>query len=96
MPNHDADCALLKLRKLYWKNQVNFGCKIYLKNHLNWKIFGPLLGLTPDFYNLTYSKVNQKVSIKSIKANALIDMGSTLSHLSIRFSKLLNGDFEKL
>ena len=34
--------------------------------------------------------MNEKVRINGIEANALIDMGSTLSHLSKRFSKLLN------
>ena len=47
-----------------------------------------LFGLEPDFHSLTYSKVNRKVSINGVEANALIDTGSTLSHLSKRFSKL--------
>ena len=46
-----------------------------------------LFGLKPGWHNLTYSKVNQKVSIE---ADALIDTGSTLSHFDKWFSKLLN------
>ena len=45
-----------------------------------------LFGLEPDCHSLIYSKVNRKASIKGVKANALIDTGSTLSHLSKRFS----------
>ena len=49
-----------------------------------------LFELKPDCHSLTYLKVNRKVSINGVEANALIDTGSTLSHLSKRFSKLLN------
>ena len=40
------------------------------------------------------SKVNVEVYINSKNANALIDTGSTLSHLSSEFSKRLNIDLE--
>ena len=49
-----------------------------------------LFGLKPDCQSLIYSKVNRKVSINDVEANALIDTGTTLSHLNKQFSKLLN------
>ena len=54
-----------------------------------------LFGLKPDCHSLAYSKVNRKVSINGVEANALIDTGSTLSHLSKRFSKLLKLELEE-
>ena len=54
-----------------------------------------LFGLKPDCHSRTYLKVNRKVSINGVKANALIDTGSTLSHLSKRFSKILNLELEE-
>ena len=54
-----------------------------------------LFRLKPYCHSLTYSKIKQKVSINSVEANALIDTGSTLSHLSKRFSKLLNLELEQ-
>ena len=54
-----------------------------------------LFELKLDCHSRTYSKVNRKVSINDVEANALIDTGSTLSHLSKRFSKFLNLELEE-
>jgi len=37
----------------------------------------------------THSKVNVSVAINGVKANALVYTGSTMSHMSNEFSKLL-------
>ena len=54
-----------------------------------------LFGLKPDCHSRTYSKVNRKVSLNVGETNALINTGSTLSHLSKQFSKILNLELEE-
>ena len=41
------------------------------------------------------SKVNIKVLINGVEANALLDTGSSLSHLSYEFSKMLKLNLDK-
>ena len=44
---------------------------------------------------MSHSKVNIEVLINGVKANALLDTGSSLSHLSNAFCKMLKLDLDK-
>ena len=43
----------------------------------------------------SYSKVNIAVLLNGVSSNALLDTGSSLSHLSYKFSKMLKLDSDK-
>ena len=53
-----------------------------------------LCGIKSEPTDDTHSKVNVPMYVNGVKANALIDTGSTLSHLSREFYKRLKVDLQ--
>ena len=69
----------------------------FVLNALNTDIFQECVGLSKliRLSTMSHSKVNIEVLINSVEANALLDTGSSLNHLSYALCKMLKLDLDK-